>query len=354
MATRKPKKPTVKKSTPKPPAPFIEPSVSEHDRAQPIDDNQIYERATRAMGRGKFKGFNKILCAAAGIKTTTVPAAPIQISPENKEALALSLGSHISNVSSECIEENKPFDTGAYDLNYQALALMEPHLLLVPGMGMVQKEFKPLVDALAKVEMPDTKVKIRGQVITIPWRVKQGASELRQDAYTKAIHALLSGVFYCPPEAGGPPEATKRMFALQGIIAKANMLASPALWLNQEIWIETQRRDVARLIERAKEISDRGDGDTEQTTSWLRGACGRTLFVELEDLATSHKVATKALFVTIIEAIIQQKTEASKPIPAASIWEGATRTATVTAGIQSLAEKHPKKSGPPRKPRNTK
>lgn len=207
---------------------------------QPNADNpgmtneEVYQKAIRGIGRGRFMGFGKLLKQAADgqeIKPRVYgrsiekPKETIWVDPtfdlksvvlpENIEAM------ENSNfyVPSRYISDQMVPNTAHKDLNQgyigKSKALEEPHL----GLAGVVVKMPVKYDA----ELPPTVINIGGKRILLPWEVKRFACELDQNQYKLTIAMLFP--------------IRKRLHAA---LLKANMSQTPALWLNQAIYVESQ------------------------------------------------------------------------------------------------------------------
>lgn len=254
-----------------------------------------------------------------------------EVLPENSamQQLAATQG-EVENFSQEVVEPTDYFNT--HDIASSAAAMMtikSQHLNLAataPGVAMDQivaykTELKPLADQLAKLKLPDTRVNVHNDMggrplkIEIPYEVKQYANDLNQAQYNRFLRVLLG---------------QDRMIEVRKASTKANQGTTPALWLNQQICVESKKPKVFTLAQDLPE-SVRNESrlelapEQQQEVSKIINACvGSLLFEDLVHIAKANQMGLYTLFVLLVDMVLSNFKTASKVTTALSIWEDVT------------------------------
>lgn len=226
---------------------LVEKSRAKKHEAEPFDED-VFQEASKFMRKGRFGGFLKRLSEVSIEKakeegTYVEPEAPkeehkeccdseklptpsIVVSDENKKALSFN-PSNIRNISESHVLSAPVIDThGSQQYIGMAMAINEPHLDLVPGMDSIREEMNQRAQAAREnfeLHMPATPVIVDGRTIEIPWEVKRFACDLNQGLY---VETVIAGLFYGLRNR------------IHSVLQKTNMLHTPALWLNQAIFVE--------------------------------------------------------------------------------------------------------------------
>lgn len=224
------------------------------------------------------------------------------ILPENAAALRnFSSITNIRNFSTQICEQTQPFDTQAIEGQVRARAATEEHLKLVSmahgsnveALANMTREFENIASSLASLRLPDTKVNVDGQKMEGGYGVKQYAAELDQDHFLMIVHKLLG---------------TVRMDRLLAHCAKANMVHTAALWLNQALDYETQKNYVYTIAQMEplsiSKLEQALDADTKHKTSMvLKQILGPELYGKLQRCSDSQQTSVYVMYVVLIDKI---------------------------------------------------
>ena len=245
--------------------------------------------------------------------------------PENQAVRANNHKTSIQQttyVSTERAEESPIFKTQEMEQVFQAQAATAEHLnFMAPvfqqGMNPIsalRNEMRALTSQYENIKLPDTRVSIGNRKIEIPYTIKAFADNLDQDAYTRLMAGLLG---------------KKRMRSVRKFAQKSNQHHTPALWLNQAIFIETTKPYVfmlgrddksERIIEEEGLRNAKADL-AEKAKSYLISALGHELYEHIEIIAKATQLMPWAVLILITEAIVQDREDRNKPVTIANMWE---------------------------------
>jgi hypothetical protein len=259
------------------------------------------------------------------MKTNTPNLAGLKdVTPENRAAMAeAATMKEVANVSTEQVLKTPDFDSEKYKTEMQAQAGMAEHLNFVasvPNIGsdpvaQIRRDLGAVANQLSRVRLPDTRVAIAGQEITIPYEVKAYANEVDQAKYTRYLGSLLG---------------VERMDLFKAFSTKANMATKPALWLNQMICVETKKPYVFMINQELPKIL--GDEqlivvdkeDADKAEEYLRILLGHNLFTGIKQVADVNKLQSYAVFVLLVDVILETHKLYATPETSLSIWDGVT------------------------------
>jgi hypothetical protein len=269
-------------------------------------------------------------------ENTPLPSNPVQedtiympdmaqvqgVMPENLAALRQSRGrTNIVNVSTTKVEKNVDFDTGNYEAQCAALAGQAEHLKLLhriqgaaEPLMQLTRQFETEAAPLASLHLPDTHVNIGGQKLEASSDIKQYANDIDQGIYTDFVHKMVG---------------TACMDELLKHCTKANMMSTPALWLNQQLDLESQKtyvHTIARHSPQAiQQFNERLDADARhKTDEMLKAVLGNLLFGKIQNLAYAQQTAPYAIFVLLTHRVLGDLIKANRPVTAVSIWDNVT------------------------------
>lgn len=252
------------------------------------------------------------------------------ILPENMAMMQMSKNADTDNFSTEVVEPTDPFNT--HDIASSVAAQMtmkSQHLNLAataPGVAMDQimaykNELAPLAEQLAKLKLPDTRVNVHNDAggrplkIEIPYDVKQYANDLNQAQYNRFMLVLLG---------------QERMIQVRAASTKANQGTTPALWLNQQICVESKKPRVFTLSQdlpdsvRNESRLNLTQEQQEDVPRIIRACVGPTLFDDLGHIARANQIGLYTLFVLLVDLVLAGYKQASKVQTALSIWDDVT------------------------------
>jgi hypothetical protein len=250
-------------------------------------------------------------------------AALADVLPENRAAAnqASTNTADIVNVSTAPVETTPVFDTEALSAGLMARSANAEHLNLTTvvtrrdALDHVRNALAPNMEQLRHVQLPDTKVNIDNIKIEIPYEVKRYANALDQTQYAQILHALLG---------------TERMDLLRSHTTRANQVHTPALWMNQQIVVETKKpyvwtlqRNIPEKIkeERILEVSKE---NAEKASSYLKLALGGELWQALYLIADTNQLPIYVVFVLLCDVVLDAHLVASVPNVPQNIWDGVT------------------------------
>lgn len=247
------------------------------------------------------------------------------VMPENKQAMSKAATQKMpSNVSSDGVEETTPSDTSLMaDYTLADTVLASEHLSLIgaysPGakqaINQLRQDLAGVADQVQTLRLPDTRVNIAHQKVEIPYEIKRYAHDLDQEQYLKVLHVLCGA---------------ERIDQLKKHSMKANQLTTPALWLNQQLVVETKMpyaftlsREVEKRLPDAQFRSIPTDTQ-EAANKALVYILGEDLFRGLAHISNVNQLPIYLIFVMLVDEVLAKHVTAFFPVTAASIWEKVT------------------------------
>jgi hypothetical protein len=253
-----------------------------------------------------------------------------EILPENIQAQATyakQTFANTPNISLAPVEKNQEFDAGQFDTAYKASAAAHAEHLNFAGqianlrepLLQLKQSFNQTATQLNEIRHLDTRVNVvRNQQVfkmDIPGDMKAYANNLDQVTYLQILLTFL---------------AEKRLGKLREYIIRGGQIDHPALWLNQQLYIETKMPYAYTLdreitAEQKKECTDTV-AKIEQKQPGLcaqafRHCFGEELYTALTHIADVNKMHIYLVFVLLIDKIIGLHEELSAPAPSVNLWQ---------------------------------
>lgn len=314
-------------------APVVAKSVRRDETQDRLNDLQKLNApagptgAVAAVNQGEFpantvslrevsvKGEPEVHLASETNKVVVDPKTHIKA--ENYDAIETrSCVTHIQNVSTDFIKPTPAFDSGVYQRAYQALAASQEHLAMTcaaPGIEASEHRERQLeghkaARELAGIEYPDTPVVIAGQKITIPSRMKQYSNDISQAVYVEIVNKLIGHA---------------RVKKIYELAKRGNQQSTPALWLNQQVFIAAVR--AGNSSDKLKCLEHEVSADiSAQADDLLKQVLGKDCFDAVENVRTTNfsEISNYAKFVGLIDRILEEHAQRDlRPTKPESIWD---------------------------------
>lgn len=216
-------------------------------------------------------------------------------------------------MSTSEVPPNRPVDTKAYELAYQAKAGLSHHIqgiLRSDNAAIIRSELQPFLDPLRDLQYSDTTVIVKNMKIDKPGILNKYANMVDQNQAT----SILSSV--C-----GRHNAV-RIFLQARLAGQAD---KPTLWLVQLLYIESKmpyvytlrhNQDLIRLL--PKDIEPEKHGLYSQAVQELFGP---VMYVELDNIARSNELSVYSVFMIMLELILAEQEEKRKPQRISTVWD---------------------------------
>ena len=244
--------------------------------------------------------------------------------PANQNAMTkASKQGDIPNISTEPCAETPVFNSHQLEGAFRDQAGMSAeHLNLAASfVQQGQQELRSLRSDLSestaqlqKLKLPDTKVNIEGIKMEVPFELKQYAVDIDQEKYMLIMFSLLGD---------------DRMLEFQKHATKSNQNNTPALWLNQAVYIETCKPYVYNLSKNLEKLIPNEDERQWTNVSaeydklagdYLDMALGITLRSKLNHIAQTNSLPLFVVFVLIVDEILKSRAAVSIPVTSAGLW----------------------------------
>jgi len=250
-----------------------------------------------------------------------------KVLPENIQVSATSARQSlagISNVSTVEVVPNKPFDAGAYESGYQASAAANSeHLNLTTQIATLREplaqlkhQFSESATILKQIQHQDTRVNIvrdkRIFKIDIPGDLKAYANDLNQPEYLQVMITFLD---------------RDRVRRLKDCVIRSGQIDRPALWLNQQIFMETKMpyaftldREITPEIKDELAVHQANEAKAKPYFEW---AFGPDLYAGLSHISDVTKLNMYTVFVMLVDKVLGLHVELQKVSPIVTLWETA-------------------------------
>lgn len=252
-----------------------------------------------------------------------------EILPENLQMAAASAKQTtvIPYISTATVETNPIFDASQHDSAYKAAAAAQSEHLNFAGqiaqlrepLGQLKHDFGETARQLQEIKHQDTRVNIvRNKQIfkmDIPGDLKAYANNLDQTIYLQILLTFLG---------------EERLSKLRNYIIKSGQIDKPALWFNQQLFIEakmpyayTMDREINPEL--AKECTEKVNKIEEKQVGLCNQAfqhCfGTELYTALSQIADVAKLHIYIVFIMMTDKIIELHTALNQPAPSVNLWQ---------------------------------
>lgn len=246
------------------------------------------------------------------------------ILPANQNAMSRAkTAGDIPNISTEPCAETPAFDSHALEGAFRDQAGMSAEHLNLAASFVQQgqqeirhfrQELQDSARQLSTLRMPDTRVNIEGIKMEVPFTLKQYAIDIDQNKYMKIMYALLG---------------KERIDNFRGHATKSNQNNTPALWLNQAVWIESCKPYVYNIGKNLADHIKDGDADwthvddatDKQASDYLEMALGGELRGRLNQIAQSNSQPIFVIFIVLVDTLLRDRGEVAIPVTAGSLWD---------------------------------
>jgi len=252
-----------------------------------------------------------------------------EVLPENLQAAALSARqtTQIPYVSTVEVAKNPVWDASQYDGAYRAAAAAQAEHLnfaaqistLREPLNILKHDFANTALQLKEVRHLDTRVNIvrdkRVFKLDISGELKAYANSLDQPTYLQIMLTFLG---------------QERITKLHNYVVKSGQIDTPALWLNQQLIIETKmpyantldREIKPELVKECEEkiakIEERQSGLCEQA---FRHCFGPELYEAIALIADVAKLHIYIVFVMLVDKIIELHQVINQPSATVNLWQ---------------------------------
>jgi hypothetical protein len=226
--------------------------------------------------------------------------------------------SDIQNYSTVPVENTPPFNSHEYSDAARAKSGLAEHINLTTqvvkqqDLAELKDQFTSHAQQLRGVKLPDIRVNVGNIKMELAQEVNQYANDMNQGRYMQIIKALLG---------------SERVASLKKHTLRANQNDQPALWLNQQLHVETKKpyvytvsRDVSESVKEEGYLALDKDV-AEQAKQYLQHALGPHLFGAIQQIANVNTLPEYTIFVILVDAIIQDHTRLAVPVTADNIWD---------------------------------
>ena len=247
------------------------------------------------------------------------------VMPANQKVMSKAAkAGDIPNTSTDLVAETPAFNSHALEgafrdqagTNAEHLNIMAAHLEQGPQhLRTFKQDLEQGTNQLRTLKLPDTLAIIDGQKIEIPFELKQYAIDIDQEKYMRIMFALLGKA---------------RIKNFHQHATKSNQNTTPALWLNQAVWVETWKPYVYNISKSLDKLIPEGqdrswmniDADTAlQADQYLEMALGGQLRGKLNQIAQANGMPLFVIFVLVVDVILQSRDAHAVPVTATSLWE---------------------------------
>jgi hypothetical protein len=252
-----------------------------------------------------------------------------EVLPENLQAAAASSRqtTQIPYISTVEVAKNPVWDASQYEGAYMANAAAQSEHLnfaaqistLREPLNVLKHDFANTALQLKDVKHLDTRVNIvrdkRVHKIDISGELKAYANRLDQPTYLQILLTFLN---------------QERMIKLHNFIVKGGQIDTPALWLNQQLSIETKmpyvntlNREIAPGLvkeceEKIAKIEEKQAGLCDQA---FRHCFGPELYEALALVADVTKLHIYIVVVMLVDKIIELHEVTSQPSATTNLWQ---------------------------------
>jgi hypothetical protein len=233
----------------------------------------------------------------------------------------------IPYISTAEVAKNAIFDASQYDAAYKASAAAQSEHLNFAGqiaqlrepLSQLKHDFSETATQLREVKHQDTRVNIvRNKQLfkmDIPGELKAYANNLDQQTYLQILMTFLGDA---------------RLTKLHNYVVKSGQIDKPALWLNQQLFIETKMpyaytldREITPEIlkectEKIAKIEERQAGLCHQA---FQHCFGTELYTAVAQIADVAKLHIYIVFVMLIDKIIELHEELNLPQASVNLWQ---------------------------------
>jgi hypothetical protein len=253
----------------------------------------------------------------------------MDVLPENIQAQSSSAKQNPNTpyISTTEVAKNPVFDAGQYDTAYKAAAAATAEHLnftanianLREPLQVLKHDFAETSTQLNEIRHLDTRVNIvRDKQIfkmDIPGDLKAYANNLKQDTYLQIMLTFLG---------------ESRLNKLRNYVIKGGQVDHPALWLNQQLFMETkmpyaytidreitpeQKKTCTEAIEK---IETKQAGLCEQAFQFC---FGQELYGAMQQISNVSKLHIYIVFVMLIDKILGLHQELAAPPVSVSLWQ---------------------------------
>jgi hypothetical protein len=246
------------------------------------------------------------------------------ILPANQKAMAKAQkAGDIPNISTEMVAETPAFNSHQLEGSFRDQAGMNAeHLNLAAAhvqqgaqeLRAFRSDLEQSTSQLKTLRLPDTKVNIEGLKIEIPFEMKQYAIDIDQEKYMKIMFALLGD---------------DRILQFHRHATKSNQNNTPALWLNQAVYVETCKPyvyNISKNVEQLTSGQDTGwmqidEAKAQLASDYLEMALGPTLRSRLNQIAQANDMPLFVVFVILVDEVLKSRGDTAIPVTATSLWE---------------------------------
>lgn len=242
---------------------------------------------------------------------TVFNAAPRDVLSENRAVHEESARiANIPNVSDSRVPHVSPTDTSYLALAYQAMSLDAPWLDYLRNLGpeydeavrKLREDVEPFKRPLQRVHIEETRVKTQALDAEIPGDLRRYASDVDQSKFNNLLAELIG---------------KNRMQLLYNRCAKANMIHTPALWFNQNLFLEISKQ--LKVPKDGEILYSSPEAVEVEARLKLEVLLGADLFKRLNVACENAGLPIFTTFIAFTDRVLQPP---PPPVTSRGIWDG--------------------------------